>query len=549
MVPAAEAERTFTEGEKFFILEDYTKALSYFQKVLEFNPDNATAYYKIAEIYLKGSNTNDLVLASENIENALKREKKNKFFYLLAARIYSMQHQFKKAAESLEVMLKEINGTDEYLYELASIYLEDDRLDEAASVYNHAESALGINELSSLQKQRIFLLKGKTNEAIAEGDRLIQSFPDEERYVLTQAEMLTQQGQAARGIVYLDNFINAHPDASNAKVLRAGLYRDAGQEQKSKDAILQLMDDPEVALSSKILMIGTYNATLSQNKSKKIEDIELEVFVLNLFKKLLAAHPNEPDVHLVGGDLFLTLEKNEEACAEYRQVIKAGGSSYEVWQNLLFLEMQSNQLDSVIVHSEQATELFPNQGMIYYFSGIAYARKKNYHESSSSLEQAKKLSKGNSNLLAEINSILGDNYNSTKEYEKSDKSYEDALTINPNNDYVLNNYAYFLSLRKANLERAEQMAALVVKNHPNNSSYLDTYAWVLYQESKFKEAKKVMEKAMANQNISAVLHEHYGDILFQLGEVDEAVIQWQKAKSLGEENEALNKKIVSRKVQ
>ncbi|HCW07483.1 MAG TPA: hypothetical protein DGG95_08990, partial [Cytophagales bacterium] len=338
LASAAEAERTFTEGEKFFILEDYAKALTYFHQVLEYNPANATVYYKLAEVYLKSGNPNDLALASENIENALKHEQKNKFFYLVATRIYTLQRQFKKAAESLEQMMKEVPGTEEYLYELASIYLEDDRLDDAARIYSQAEVALGINELSSLQKQRIFLLKGKLTEAIAEGDKLIQSFPDEERYVLAQAEMLAQQGQAARGLTYLENFINSHPDASNSKVLRAGLFRDVGQEQKSREALTQLIDDPAVALSSKILMVGTYNATLSQNKSKKNNDLELENFVLGLFKKLSTAYPNEPDVHLIGGDLFLTLERNEEACAEYRKVVKAGNSSFEVWQNLLFLE-------------------------------------------------------------------------------------------------------------------------------------------------------------------------------------------------------------------
>ncbi len=90
----AEAERIFTEGEKFFILEDYSKALFYFQQVLEYSPANATVYYKIAEIYLKGSKDEDLVQATQNIENALRLDKKNKYFYLLAAQIYAAQHQF-----------------------------------------------------------------------------------------------------------------------------------------------------------------------------------------------------------------------------------------------------------------------------------------------------------------------------------------------------------------------------------------------------------------------------------------------------------------------
>ncbi|MGC4023378.1 MAG: tetratricopeptide repeat protein [Cyclobacteriaceae bacterium] len=186
--------------------------------------------------------------------------------------------------------------------------------------------------------------------------------------------------------------------------------------------------------------------------------------------------------------------------------------------------------------------------MIYYFNGIAYSRKKNYREAERTLEQAKKLSAGNINLLVEINSMLGDAYNASKDYDKSDQAYDAALGLNPNNDYVLNNYSYFLSLRKVNLDKAEKMSAQLIKSHPTNTAYLDTYAWVLFQESKYKEAKKIMEKIVSSESANATHFEHYGDILYQLGDIDEAVVQWQKAKSLHGDNEVLSKKINSRKI-
>ncbi len=544
----AEAERIFTEGEKFYILEDYAKALSYFQQVLEYSSDNATTHYKIAEIYLKGNKEEDLVHASQSIEAALKLEKKNKYFYLLASRIYVSQHQFEKAAHALESMMKEIKGTEEYLYELAGIYLQNNQLDEALTVYNQAERALGINELSSFQKQRIYLIKGKLSEAIAEGDKLIQAFPDEERFVLAQAENLSQQGKPLLGISYLEKFIQGHPDAGSCKVLLAGLYRDAGQEQKSRDYISNLFDDPEVEIGSKVLMLGTYNAALSQKRGKKIKDADLEVFSLGLFRKLETHYPTDPDIHLVGGDLYLMLEKNEDARNEYRKAVRFGASSFEAWQNLLFLDSQAGLSDSVIVHAEQAMEFFPNQAMIYYFEGIAHLRKKNYPDAVRTLEQAKNLSAKNPNLLGEIYSMLGDAYNAMKEDEKSDRAYEDALVVNPNNEYVLNNYSYYLSLRKTNLDRAEKMSALLIKAHPDNPAYLDTHAWVLFQIGKYKEAKKVMERVFSLGKKNEIYFEHYGDILYKLGDIDEAVAQWQIAKSLDGNNEVLNKKISDRKI-
>ncbi|HLZ17893.1 MAG TPA: tetratricopeptide repeat protein, partial [Cyclobacteriaceae bacterium] len=354
--------------------------------------------------------------------------------------------------------------------------------------------------------------------------------------------------RASTGITYLEKFIADHPDAGSSKMLLVSLYRDAGQEAKSRDYVARIFDDPQVDVSSKVLMLGTYNAVLSQSKAKKITDNELENFVQSLYKKLAANYPKDPDVHLVGGDLFLLLEKKEEARSEYLTAVRNGASSFEAWQNLLFLETQAGLSDSVIVHTEQALELFPNQGMIYYFNGIANLRKRNYREAIQTLEQSKKLSTNNLNLLGEIQSMLGDAYNALKENEKSDKAYEDALALNPNNDYVLNNYSYFLAMRKVNLDKAERMAALLIRNHPDNAAYLDTYAWVLYQESKFKEAKKIMERVIATGQVNSVHYEHYGDILYQLGDIDGAVEQWQKAKSLNGNSEVLNKKITNRKI-
>ena len=133
-------------------------------------------------------------------------------------------------------------------------------------------------------------------------------------------------------------------------------------------------------------------------------------------------------------------------------------------------------------------------------------------------------------------------------YDKSNAAYEQALTLDPNNPNVLNNYSYFLALRKSDLEKAEKMSALLVKNNPDNPAYLDTYAWVLYSRQKYKDARKVIERAVVTGNANATHFEHYGDILFQLGDVTGAVQQWEKARGLNANSEILNKKIANRKI-
>lgn len=543
-----EAEFYFTEGEKFFILEDYAKALSYYQKTLEISPDNATVYYKIAEVLERSNRQEDLMKAAASIDNALRLEKKNKYFYLLGTSIYSSLARFDKAAEIYETMITEVKGTEEYLYELAAVYQYGNRFDDAIKAYQRAESTFGINEVSSLQKQRLYLEQGKGKEAIQEADKLMKAFPDEERYAMACAETFSKKGMRAEAIQVLEKFLTVSPEGYNVKMLLGALYREGGMEQKARPILLQLFKEPDVELNSKLLILGTYNAELSNARIKNQPDKEKQVFAEQLYGLLESNHPNDAQVEIVGGDLFYAGAKLPDAQKHYLKAIEVGDVNFEVWQNLLQIELQLNQFDKVVSHADKALELFPNQGILYYCQGYANFRRKNFREAAAALEQARRLSGTNASFVADINALLGDVYNSLAEYDKSEKAYDDALQFNPQNNQVLNNYSYYLALRKTNLEKAERMSTQLIKNDPNNPTYLDTYAWVLYTKGKYKEARKVIEKAIESGANQATYFEHYGDILYKLGDIDGAVIQWEKARGSNADSEVLNKKIANRKI-
>ncbi|HZI24659.1 MAG TPA: tetratricopeptide repeat protein [Chryseolinea sp.] len=543
-----EAEFYFTEGEKFFILEDYAKALLYYQRALEITPDNATIHYKIAEVLSRSNKQEELLKASFSIENALKLEKKNKYFYLLAANIYGSLTRFDKAAATYETLVQEVPGTEEYLYELAAVYQYANKFDDAVKTYNRAENILGVSEVSSVQKMRILIEQGKMKEGIAEGEKLINAFPGEERYIMAFAEILSQKGYRNDAIKSLEKFTAENKDVGNAEMLLAGMYRDNNQEEKARPLLLKLFEDNSIEASSKVIILASYNAELNQNKAKKISDPDKENFALSLFEKLEKASPENPNVHIIGGDLYLATGKTREAVKEYVIAVESSDVNYEVWQNLIYLEVQLESFDDVIKHSDDALELFPNQGMLYYFNGFAHLRKRQYQEAIGSLEQAKKIAKADSNFMSDVSNMLGDAYNATKAYEKSDKAFDEALTLNPVNNSALNNYSYYLALRKTNLEKAEKMSAQLTKNNPDNPTFLDTYAWVLYTREKYKEARKVIERAITTGNANATHFEHYGDILFKLGDVNGAVEQWQKARGMNANSESLNKKIANRKM-
>ncbi len=199
--------------------------------------------------------------------------------------------------------------------------------------------------------------------------------------------------------------------------------------------------------------------------------------------------------------------------------------------------------------SAEAITLFPNESSLYLLNGIAKAQLNLYADAITVLNQGVKLVVDNDAQLIQFYSNLGDNYNKLKNYTESDKAFEKALEIDPKETFVLNNYAYYLSLRKEKLEQAERMSKLSNELQPDQSSFLDTYAWILYQEGKFDEAKKWMEKALEHGgDNSGTILEHYGDILFQMGQTAKAMEYWLKAKSVGGVSDLLDKKIKDKKL-
>lgn len=540
-----EAEYLFTEAQKYYILEDYAKAMSLFQKCLDLSPDNAAIYYKLGEISVQNDNLGE---ALKYAKKTLELNTSNKYYYLLTANIYTQRGEFKNASLLYEEMIGKIKGTEEYLFELAAIYLYQKRLDDALSAYNRAEQSFGVSEQSVFQKQKIYLQLNQLDQAIEEGEKLINIYPEEPSYVLALTDILIANRKTAEAVKLLENLLVSFPNNGQAKLRLADLFKNEGKFDKADELLASAFDDSTINSDIKVQVIAAYTYKISQARKKNAPNATLEQNTMELARKLIDLHPEEANAYAVQGDLFYAFNQKKEALANYEKTVELDESNFQVWQNILQLDSELNDNAAAIKHSEKALEIFPNQSVLYMYYGLALHQIKEYDESIAILEQGKRLANGNMAQVSVFNSLLGNAYHAVKEYDKSDNAYDAALLVNPNDYQTLNNYSYYLSLREEKLDLAEKMAAKVARANPSNTTYVDTYAWVLYAKGKFKEARKQLERILDQDDISAVHYEHYGDILFQLGDVDGAVEQWQRAKRMDDSLENIDKKIVDRKL-
>lgn len=225
-------------------------------------------------------------------------------------------------------------------------------------------------------------------------------------------------------------------------------------------------------------------------------------------------------------------------------IVKENTGNYAIWEKLLFCDLFLEQNELLAADAEVVVDYFPTYPLPYYFAGISNYQLKDYVKAQAYLKSGIDFVVNNNNLLEQFYSSLGDTYHAMDNFAASYEAYDKALAINAENVYVLNNYAYYLSLSSEKLDKAEKMARKAVDLDPYNSNFLDTYAWVLYQQKKYKEALEWIKKAYGNGGAeSGVVLEHYGDILFQLGEKEEALNYWKLAKKQKDYSGLLDKKI------
>lgn len=531
--------RLFIEGQKFLMLEDYEKAYFYFQKAKELSPEEPAINFKIAEILLQA---NQVDSALDYGMQAVEAEPDNKYYNLMMAEVFTKQNEPLKAAEIIEGLMESSGENQNYILELASLYLSSGELDKALDALDRAEEYYGVLEQLVVQKQRIYLRKNKLQKAIEEGKKLISANPGNSNYVLALVEILFNNGRTKDAIAIIESSLESYPNQPDLQMGAYALYKDLGEFQIAESLILEAFANPDL---DGIVKAQSFSDILQEIKTEKREQI-----LSQLETRMLENNPNDPNILTVIGDRRLYNENKEEALGFYKKSAAINPNNAQVLQGIITImfEMGEN-FEEIEMYTITAVDEFPERPEFWYFDGTVKAALKKWEEGAESLSQSLKLNKSkNKQLDLLIYGQLGDIFHSLGKKEEAYESYEKVLKERPNDEHVLNNYAYFLSLSKKDLDKAKSMSEKLVKIFPENATYLDTHAWVLFQLKDYETAKFFMEKALQNESSpSGIMLEHYGDILYHLGNKNEAIRFWKKAEGGKETTDLLFKKITDQR--
>ena len=515
-------------------LENYEEALDLFQKCIKIDNNKAVPYYESAMINKDLGRFN---LAVEQIKIAVDLDLDNRWYELHYAEALFANRDFKSASVVYKKLILKEPGNQDLFFLLADMYIYDNDFLKAIEVYDDLELIKGIDKMISMQKHKLYMQLEKRYYAVKELKNLVEKFPNdiEALEILSEAYLLNDDKEKAFDI--FKKLAIIAPENGRIHLTLADYYRDQGDNTKSFEELKLAFKSIKLSVDVKVRILASYFQLLAVNKTMKEQ-------AYTLVKLLMQSHPNDVKPKALYADILYADNRFNEAKEQYLIVLENNKTESQVWSQVLFIQAEQSDFEGMLKTSEEALTYFSTEPLFYYFNGVANKWFKNYDDAIISLNMGVEFVLDNSILLLEFYSSLADSYHATKQHKLSDDYYEKSLEIDSNNVLVLNNYAYYLSLRRLNLEKAKKMSHKCNELEKDNGTYQDTYAWILYELAEYEQAKVWIQKSLSNgSDMSAVVVEHYGDILYKLGEVKDAVYQWEKAKELGQASEILNKKI------
>ncbi len=524
----------FYDANKAKITDNPDKAISLFTECVTEDPSNDAAWYELSLLYYNRSEI------EKSIQNALKAwelSPNNTYYSLTLAGLYSNNLQYNEARKIYERLYSANPGNTDYANELANTLLLLKKPQEAIEIYDKLESGTGVNEEYSMQKHRIYLAMGKEKKALEELEKLAAAYPTDSHILSLLAEFYMMQGVDEKGLKTYQKIREVDPGNPYINISMADYYRKKGDLKKATELLKTGFANPLLDADTKVQIMMTYYSQTGEYDGIRDD-------VLDLSRILVEVHPNEPRVLALRGEMLMMAEKYEDALIMFRKVNTLDPGKYQTWENILRIDAITNNFEMLADESSQAIDLFPVQPLPYYFNGYANYLLKEYDKALKSLTTGVKFVLNDNAMMADFYSLTGDSYHALNRQQESFSAYESALKYNSENSQVLNNYAYYLSLRGEDLDKAARMAEKANKLSVNNATYLDTWAWVLYKQGLYEKALVQIEQALKlDDKPGAVELEHYGDILYRLNRTAEAIQWWNKAKEAGEGSEFLEMKV------
>ena len=531
----------FLEAMRMKEKNEYDAAFGLLQHCLDINSNASSALYEISQYYMF---LRQVPQGQAALEQAVAYAPDNFWYSQGLVGLYQQQNELDKAVTLLEKMVTRFPLKQEPLFNLLDIYSRQEKYNDVISTLNRLEKRLGKNEQLSMEKFRIYLQMKDDKKAFQEIESLVQEYPMDIRYQVILGDVYLQNGKKQEAYDVYQKVLAAEPDNPMAIFSMASYYKQTGQEELYQQQLDTLLLTKKVTPDTKV---GVMRQMIVENEQADKDSTQ----IIALFDRIMKQEQDDPQIPMLYAQYLLSKNMESESVPVLEQVVDLDPTNKAARMMLIGAAVKKEDYKQIIKVCEPGIEATPDALEFYYYLAVAYNQAEKPDSVISICKRALEHTTADSKkeIVSDFYSILGDMYHTQKQMKEAYAAYDSALVYNPSNIGALNNYAYYLSVERRDLDKAEEMSYKTVKAEPNNATYLDTYAWILFEKGNYAEARIYIDNAMKSEggDKSDVIVEHCGDIYYMTGDVDGALTYWKKALEMGSESKTLKQKIEKKK--
>ena len=490
---------------------------------VEIDSTKSEAYYYLSQYY-GALKQKDKAIAC--IEKAATLEPSNSTYQETLANAYINLHQYDKAAAVLESLYDKHRDRDDVLGVLIQLYEEQHEYESAIKTLTLLETVEGKSERLSYAKSNFYTQLGDKKAAIAEMKHLADQYPNDQNYRGLYANALFVNGQKKKALEIYDDILRIEPDNRNALMALLAYEKDEGDTDKADALTEKVLLSKNITSQDRILLM---RQEIGQSEQEGGDSTR----VLYLFRKMLDQPQMDADIAILCAT-YMNLKQmpNDTISGVLEQVLKVAPDNAAARLQLVSYAWQANDMNRIISLCQDARQYNPDEMAFYYYQGIAYYREGQLDQALNAFHNGIGVitQQSDPDIVSDFYAVMGDILHQKGNDKEAFAAYDSCLVWKDDNYGCLNNYAYYLSEKGIQLDKAEQMSYRVIKAEPKNATYLDTYAWILFKQGRYTEAKIYIDQTLqCDSDTSAVLLEHAGDIYYFAGEKERAVDFWQQA--------------------
>ena len=521
-------------------------AFDLFRHCIEIDSTRSEAYYYLAQYYAALKQKDQALLYTQK---AVELEPENSTYLETLANAYINTRQYDESIEVLERLYDNHRDREDILDLLIRLYEHQSDYEGAIRTLERLEVLEGKSERLSYAKSGFYSQKGDKKAAIAEMKRLADQYPNDNNYRCIYANSLYVNGQKKKALALYDKILKADPDNRNAQMSMLAHYNDQKDEEAASRMLERILVNKNATTEDRVALL---RQAIGESEQRYGGD---STRVLQLFHQQLAQPQVDVDIVLLCAT-YMNLKKMPEDSIRLvlERALEIAPDNAAARLQLVSYAWKAEDRDRVITLCGDARQYNPDEMAFYYYQGIAYYQKEQLDEALNAFQNGIGVITAQSDpaIVSDFYAVMGDIMHQKGMDREAFAAYDSCLQWKEDNIGCLNNYAYYLSIKGEQLDKAEQMSYRTIKAEPKNATYLDTYAWILFMQERYSEAKIYIDQTLqCDTDSSAVLLEHAGDIYYHTGDTAKAVELWQLAldrSSDKSEVSGVDKQILIRKI-